>query len=92
MEEEEDSLTDYNEIIRDTGPVASIGTSCATSLAPSDDEEQVKQFLYLIVVQVLLGLSLASVDLNSFQLSLLFIINGCKFYIDTKFGYGNFNF
>jgi hypothetical protein len=73
MEEEEDSLTDYNEIIRDTGPVASIGTSCATSLAPSDDEEQVKQSLYLIVVKVLLaGLSLASVDLNSFQLSLLF--------------------
>ena len=39
---EEDSMTDYNEIIRDTGPVRSIGTSNATSLAPSDDEDQVK--------------------------------------------------
>ena len=39
---EEDSMTDYNEIIRDTGPVGSMGTSNATSLAPSDDEEQVK--------------------------------------------------
>jgi hypothetical protein len=38
---EEDSMTDYNEIIRDTGPVASMGTSNATSLAPSDDEDQV---------------------------------------------------
>jgi hypothetical protein len=41
VEDEEDSVADYNEIIRDTGPVASMGTSCATSLAPSDDEDQV---------------------------------------------------
>jgi hypothetical protein len=40
-EEEEEEEMDYTEIIRDTGPVASMGTSCATSLAPSDDEEQV---------------------------------------------------
>ncbi len=45
---EEDSMTDYNEIIRDTGPVASIGTSNATSLAPSDDEDQVNFFAFLI--------------------------------------------
>ena len=48
---EEDSMTDYNEIIRDTGPVASMGTSNATSLAPSDDEDQVistcLQFLFI---------------------------------------------
>ena len=46
LEEEDDSLTDYNEIIRDTGPVASIGTSCATSLAPSDDEDQVMKTVF----------------------------------------------
>ena len=45
---EEDSMTDYNEIIRDTGPVASMGTTNATSLEPSDDEEVIKMaYLYL---------------------------------------------